>query len=161
MGALMSILSFKILYLIKLDPQIETTMWLVPFIIALNGIPLFDSLRVFVLRIMKGKSPFSADKSHMHHLYIKNGFGHYKGAFTIHSLHFFILILSLFVLRFLDITQGVCYVVFIVLIVFELNTYFRISNQLNHKEKLQEKKKSFVMKNRFLTTLKKENYENI
>ena len=30
--------------------------------------PLFDLLRVFVLRIKDGQSPFIADKRHIHHL---------------------------------------------------------------------------------------------
>ena len=39
--------------------------------------PLFDLLRVFVLRIINGESPFKADKRHLHHLvnyYTKNQF---------------------------------------------------------------------------------------
>jgi len=32
--------------------------------------PLFDLLRVFMLRIKEGKSPFNADKRHIHHLLI-------------------------------------------------------------------------------------------
>mgnify|MGYP000244620997 CR=1 FL=1 len=30
--------------------------------------PLFDLLRVFILRIKKGASPFKPDKNHIHHL---------------------------------------------------------------------------------------------
>jgi len=33
--------------------------------------PLFDLLRVFILRVMKGKSPFIADQNHIHHILIK------------------------------------------------------------------------------------------
>lgn len=36
-------------------------------------IPLFDTLRVFVLRIMDGKSPFSPDKNHIHHRLLAMG----------------------------------------------------------------------------------------
>ena len=30
-------------------------------------VPLFDTARVFVLRMLRGKSPFAADRSHIHH----------------------------------------------------------------------------------------------
>ena len=35
--------------------------------------PLLDTLRVFVVRALKGQSPFSADKNHIHHRLIKLG----------------------------------------------------------------------------------------
>lgn len=44
----------------------------IPFVIvAILIVPLFDTIRVFTVRILKGKSPFSADKSHIHHLLIE------------------------------------------------------------------------------------------
>jgi UDP-N-acetylmuramyl pentapeptide phosphotransferase/UDP-N-acetylglucosamine-1-phosphate transferase len=39
-------------------------------------IPLFDTLRVFVIRVSKGKSPFTADRNHLHHLFIDMGLTH-------------------------------------------------------------------------------------
>lgn len=39
-------------------------------------IPLFDTVRVFTTRILRGKSPFSADRRHIHHLLIDFGFSH-------------------------------------------------------------------------------------
>ena len=38
------------------------------FVILVLIYPLFDLLRVFILRIRMGKSPFSADKNHIHHI---------------------------------------------------------------------------------------------
>lgn len=35
--------------------------------IALLIVPLFDTLRVFAVRMMQGRSPFSADRNHIHH----------------------------------------------------------------------------------------------
>lgn len=46
-------------------------------------IPVFDTLRVFVLRILNHKSPFSADKRHIHHLLIELGFSHLKSTIYI------------------------------------------------------------------------------
>jgi UDP-N-acetylmuramyl pentapeptide phosphotransferase/UDP-N-acetylglucosamine-1-phosphate transferase len=39
-------------------------------------LPLFDTLRVFVLRIFKRKSPLSPDRGHIHHLLIDCGLTH-------------------------------------------------------------------------------------
>lgn len=33
-------------------------------------IPLFDTLRVFLIRVVKGKSPFHGDRNHVHHLLV-------------------------------------------------------------------------------------------
>jgi len=42
-------------------------------------LPLFDTLRVFLIRILKGKSPFSPDRSHIHHMLIDAGLSHMQG----------------------------------------------------------------------------------
>ncbi|QXV67094.1 undecaprenyl/decaprenyl-phosphate alpha-N-acetylglucosaminyl 1-phosphate transferase [Mucilaginibacter achroorhodeus] len=38
--------------------------------------PIFDTLRVFVLRVFTGKSPFLADRNHIHHRILGLGFTH-------------------------------------------------------------------------------------
>jgi UDP-N-acetylmuramyl pentapeptide phosphotransferase/UDP-N-acetylglucosamine-1-phosphate transferase len=55
------------LYKIKSAPGIA---------VAILIVPLFDTLRVFVLRVLKKQSPFTADKNHIHHSLIKIGLGH-------------------------------------------------------------------------------------
>ena len=44
--------------------------------VAILIIPLFDTLRVFIIRVLKKQSPFTADKNHIHHSLIKIGLGH-------------------------------------------------------------------------------------
>ena len=44
------------------------------FILAVGCIPIFDAVRVMFVRIIHGKSPMKADKSHLHHLFIDMGF---------------------------------------------------------------------------------------
>jgi UDP-N-acetylmuramyl pentapeptide phosphotransferase/UDP-N-acetylglucosamine-1-phosphate transferase len=41
-------------------------------------VPLFDTLRVFVIRTLKGHSPFKADRNHVHHKLLSMGFSHIK-----------------------------------------------------------------------------------
>lgn len=39
-------------------------------------VPLLDTLRVFSIRILKGKSPFVPDRNHIHHLLLDKGLNH-------------------------------------------------------------------------------------
>ena len=39
-------------------------------------VPLFDTIRVFTIRILKGGSPFKADRNHIHHLFLDAGLSH-------------------------------------------------------------------------------------
>ena len=45
-------------------------------IISILFLPIYDAIRVFVLRISKGLSPFKADRTHLHYYLIDAGFGH-------------------------------------------------------------------------------------
>jgi UDP-N-acetylmuramyl pentapeptide phosphotransferase/UDP-N-acetylglucosamine-1-phosphate transferase len=46
-------------------------------------IPLFDTLRVFIIRIYHRQSPFKADKTHMHHKLLELGFSHVQSTVII------------------------------------------------------------------------------
>jgi len=39
-------------------------------------LPIFDTFRVFLMRILKGRSPFSPDRNHIHHLLLNTGLSH-------------------------------------------------------------------------------------
>lgn len=62
------------------------------FTLGIVIIPVFDTLRVFGTRIWNGKSPFSADKNHIHHLITNHGFSHAFAARVICIAHGFILL---------------------------------------------------------------------
>lgn len=46
-------------------------------------IPLCDTLRIFIIRISKGQSPFNPDKSHIHHALMRLGLKHYQTALVL------------------------------------------------------------------------------
>lgn len=46
------------------------------FVLCLLSLPLLDTLRVFILRVLSGKSPFTADRNHIHHRLLDMGLGH-------------------------------------------------------------------------------------
>jgi len=62
------------------------------FMLSIVFIPVFDTIRVFAIRIWKGKSPFEADKTHIHHLLTNTGFSHVFTTRLICSIHGFILL---------------------------------------------------------------------
>src|SRR4030095_14767938 len=63
------------------------------FTLGIVMIPVFDTLRVCGTRIWRGRSPFSADKTHIHHLVTNKGFTHGFAARIICVFHGFMLIL--------------------------------------------------------------------
>ena len=57
--------------------------------------PLMDTLRIFFIRIVIHKtSPFKADKNHIHHRFIEQGFSHKVTTFLIVCINFIIICLS-------------------------------------------------------------------
>ncbi len=61
------------------------------FVLGIVFIPVFDTIRVFATRIWRGKSPFVADKTHIHHLLTNQGFSHAFAAKLICVIHGFVL----------------------------------------------------------------------
>ena len=43
-------------------------------------LPIFDTLRVMLIRLINGNSPFSADRNHAHHVLLDLGFSHIKAS---------------------------------------------------------------------------------
>jgi len=50
---------------------------------AVMFVPLFDTLRVFSYRILKGISPFTPDRNHIHHILMRFGWSHTKVTITL------------------------------------------------------------------------------
>lgn len=51
-------------------------------VLSIFSFPLLDTLRVFTLRALRGRSPFSPDRNHIHHHLLDRGMGH-KQATTL------------------------------------------------------------------------------
>jgi hypothetical protein len=59
-------------------------------------IPLLDTLRVFAIRILHGRSPFSPDRNHVHHLMLDRGYSHRKITLLLSGLSILFIFLSYF-----------------------------------------------------------------
>ena len=73
----------------------ENGFGLIPFTLAVLSIPVFDTLRVMLARIARRTSPFSPDKTHLHHLFIELGFSHAGTTVSILTLNSLIILLHL------------------------------------------------------------------
>lgn len=59
-------------------------------------VPLLDTLRVFSIRIVNGRSPFTPDRNHVHHLLLDNGLSHAAVTFTCVGINVFFIMLAWF-----------------------------------------------------------------
>ncbi|WP_207632608.1 MraY family glycosyltransferase [Foetidibacter luteolus] len=67
-------------------------------------IPLMDALRVFILRVSKGQSPFVPDKNHFHHLLLHKGYSHKRITLTLAAMTITSGILAFFAQRYFGTT---------------------------------------------------------
>ncbi|HEX2607226.1 MAG TPA: MraY family glycosyltransferase [Flavisolibacter sp.] len=96
LGFVVAVLCIKLLQFNELDGVYNMPHAPV-FALSIVGIPVFDTLRVFSIRIWQGKSPFAPDKNHIHHLLTNNGWSHSFSAKLICLVHAFILCLGFFI----------------------------------------------------------------
>lgn len=61
-------------------------------------IPIFDTCRVFVIRILKGRSIMLADRNHLHHRLLDLGLTHIQATATLIFVNYFILVLATFLI---------------------------------------------------------------
>lgn len=63
---------------------------------AIAIMPVFDTLRVFTVRILKGKSPFKADRNHMHHRMLDLGFSHTQSSVILTVIASFYVVVAFY-----------------------------------------------------------------
>ena len=61
-------------HLIEYFPELDFSR--IAFVVAVLSIPIGDTLRVMVSRMCRHQSPFKADKTHLHHLFLQAGFSY-------------------------------------------------------------------------------------
>lgn len=97
-------------------------MIIVPLVIL--ALPILDTSLAIIRRISKGKSPFKPDRDHIHHRFLKRGYGEKK---TARLLIFISIIFSTLAIMFHSISQKLRSLVIIVffLIIFTLLSYLK------------------------------------
>jgi UDP-GlcNAc:undecaprenyl-phosphate GlcNAc-1-phosphate transferase len=82
-----------------LATQGETNALSAALPLLLLGLPIIDTLTVMLTRIRAGRSPFAADRNHLHHRLLTLGFAHREAVVIIYLLQVVLVLLAYF-LRF-------------------------------------------------------------
>ncbi|MFT4169732.1 MAG: MraY family glycosyltransferase [Dysgonomonas sp.] len=97
------LLAFMILRIAKYPPAVEIVPGgLILLVLSALFIPLFDAFKVMVVRIAKGKGPFSPDRNHIHHKLIDLGFSKKKAVFLIVMTGALLVVANWILLWYLD-----------------------------------------------------------
>lgn len=130
LGLLNSVLGIKFIAIAG-NPNSTLHLEAAPAIgFAILMIPLFDTLRVFTLRILNRRSPFSPDRNHVHHFLLDLGFSHKMVTFTCVTANIAFIAAAYFI-RYLQ-TTAVIGILFCCVIVF-ISTVYYFSRQKNKK----------------------------
>ena len=85
--------------------------------------PLIDTLRAFLIRTYNNKSPFVADRVHLHHRLADKGYQHWQASVLTFSLSTFILVVNVLLFSPIGLLGGVALTV-VLLTVFYF-TFFK------------------------------------
>jgi UDP-GlcNAc:undecaprenyl-phosphate GlcNAc-1-phosphate transferase len=93
-GIIAAVLTIRFINLSEAHPPIKGfNIHSAPAVaLAILVVPVFDTFRVFAIRVMKGKSPFKADRNHLHHMLEAIGLKHEYGALVLLSFNIFVII---------------------------------------------------------------------
>ena len=77
-GLLMGVLAIKFIDIAATEAFPAKYRFANPVVVCLGilAVPLFDTIRVFITRLLRGRSPLKPDRRHIHHLLIDGGFEH-------------------------------------------------------------------------------------
>ncbi len=110
-------------------------------IIVIIIIPLFDLLRVFILRLLKKKNPFKPDRIHAHHILIDLGLSHPNASIIIGVINILFIVLFSFLATKYNFLLILALFVFVLICLFyalyRLDFSFsNLKNKIKHKNKV-------------------------
>lgn len=95
-GLILSVLTINFIQLSFISPPDAFPFRSGPAMaIAILIIPLVDTFRVFMIRIFNKKSPFHADRNHIHHALLDLGLTHREVALTLYLINFSFILTAL------------------------------------------------------------------
>ncbi len=123
-------------------------------IVVVTGIlmlPVFDILRISLVRISKGNSPFKADRNHIHHLLIKTGFNHKRSALILYGANLIVILVAFLIKDALAVWQSLLLISLLSIFLMEFLSIKKIFNARSESKSLNYKMEDLKAKNRFLT----------
>jgi UDP-GlcNAc:undecaprenyl-phosphate/decaprenyl-phosphate GlcNAc-1-phosphate transferase len=125
LGYLLSATGILLIEKAHANPTLITPEQAATLVTAILIIPVFDTVRVFASRIRKGFSPFKADKTHIHHLFLVAGMNHRKTTGILCSFEGMLILLAVV----LPNAAGISIAILIMVFLFHIITLFLRINQ--------------------------------
>ena len=116
--------------------------FVIPFLIL--GVPIFDTIFAIFRRILTGRSPFSADRGHLHHRLVDMGFNHKQAVRILYAVSALLGISSImfvtqkivYALIIISISLGISVITWIII----KNEKWRVESGLISENALEEQK---------------------
>jgi UDP-N-acetylmuramyl pentapeptide phosphotransferase/UDP-N-acetylglucosamine-1-phosphate transferase len=93
---------------------------------AILAYPLVDTLRVFILRLLRGRSPFSADKNHIHHKLLAIGLSHRQTSLALYGFSIVMILLTFMTPAY---SPNISFLIVMSVAVTSLNAVFLFKNK--------------------------------
>lgn len=103
-GFFLSIITIRFIeanYIVSATEPFKFVAFIGPAVAVLI-VPLYDTLRVFIKRIMKGKSPMHPDRTHLHHILLRLGCTHAQATAILATVNVIFVLLALVLKDFSD-----------------------------------------------------------
>lgn len=106
--------------------------------LAIESVPVFDTLRVMTQRIINGHSPFSPDKTHLHHAFVGMGISHSVTSMCIILIN--LIIVGIWLITFCSgfSLESQMYIVILSSIILVWGSYSFLIYQTNNKTQFSE-----------------------
>jgi UDP-N-acetylmuramyl pentapeptide phosphotransferase/UDP-N-acetylglucosamine-1-phosphate transferase len=95
-GFVLGVLACRFLQLDLLAGGVQYIQSAPAVVFGILVVPFFDTLRVFIIRMVQGKSPFIADRQHLHHRLLQLGITHLQVTLILISANLIFVVLCYF-----------------------------------------------------------------
>jgi UDP-N-acetylmuramyl pentapeptide phosphotransferase/UDP-N-acetylglucosamine-1-phosphate transferase len=102
-------------------------------------VPIFDTLRVFSIRIIRGRSPFKADRIHLHHLLVDNNLSHLNTSLILYLGTVFLTTLTYLGRTYFSNTEMCLFIVTFFVVYILIGNWLEAKRFKLKKEELSEK----------------------
>ncbi len=100
-------------------------------------VPIFDTLRVFIVRLKDKKSPFVGDRNHLHHILIDSGLSHFQSSVILWTFTLISTILFLTINKTTDNTTSLYILVVIFAIYMWISHVLKNNIQIRNEAKIE------------------------
>lgn len=150
LGFILTVSGIKLLSVDTFQNPVFNYSQILIIVFATLILPVYDTLRVFSVRVLNKKSPFFPDKNHIHHLIIKLGFCHKRTTLILFLIQIS-LILSSFLLMNFHAGFSVLFLLIETIIMYELLVVRKLVKSIHQEKKNSNQILKYEVQNRLLT----------